>query len=171
MPTLHTHLRQPIAALWYSALGAIVVALVLFFLGLFLSTASVIVASAGLTALSLLTLSVVVILVVAYPILHYFLFSYELTEHSITIHSGIIFRQYETINFNRIQVVDNERGPLLMLFGLTIVEIWTASPDQVEVSGSGARSPHPDARLVLARADAENLKQYITQVPSSSGSL
>jgi membrane protein YdbS with pleckstrin-like domain len=33
--------------------------------------------------------------------------------------SGILFRQYETIAFSRIQTLDLERGPLLWLFGLT----------------------------------------------------
>ncbi|TSC61162.1 MAG: hypothetical protein Athens041674_857 [Parcubacteria group bacterium Athens0416_74] len=118
MPALNTRHRQPFAALWYTALPAILIACIVLTLGIVFATSTAL-ASANIAGFSALIMFVSVmgtILAIAYPILFYLLFSYEMGEHAITINSGIIFRQHETINFERIQVVDNERGPLLMLF-------------------------------------------------------
>ncbi len=106
-------------------------------------------------------LGIVIALVLAYPILFYLLFSFELTEHTITVNSGILFRQYETIDFNKVQAMDQERGPLLMLFGLTEINIWTASADQLTFSvGANALKtrPRPDVRMLLRKDDAQKLK-------------
>jgi membrane protein YdbS with pleckstrin-like domain len=166
MPALNTRHRQPIAALWYTALPAILVACIVLTLGIVFITSTAL-ASANIAGFSALIMFVSVmgtILAIAYPILFYLLFSYEIGEHAITINSGIIFRQHETINFERIQVVDNERGPLLMLFGLTLVELWTSSPDQLAAAPHSIR-PRPDATLLLKKGDAEELKDFVTRRP------
>ena len=166
MPALNIRHRQPIAALWYTALPAILIACIVLALGIVFATSSTL-ASASMPGFSALVLSVSVVgtvVAIAYPILFFLLFSYEIGEHAITINSGIIFRQHETINFERIQVVDNERGPLLMLFGLTLVEIWTSSPDQLAAAPHSIR-PRPDATLLLKKGDAEALKDFVTRRP------
>ena len=175
---LHKKLGQPIAALWYTSLGAIGLSLVVLLLGSFLTLggASCEGESCGLVSPQFLMplILVVTLLVLAYPVLYWMLFTYELTEHTITINSGIIFRQYETIDFGRIQTIDNERGPLLMLFGLTLVRIWTASADQISFSvgnKSAEAHPQPDTTLLLHKDAAEQLKGFLVRSRTSGSSL
>jgi len=167
MPDLNVPHHQPLAALWYKAITGILVAIIAIALA-FVVLSSTVVASAdsvGIASFALPTAVFFSLIVLAYPVLYYFLFTYEITQQAITINSGILFRQHETINFNRIQVIDNERGPLLMIFGLTRVEIWTASPDQVSVSGHGTRQPAPDATIYLKKRSALEIKDFIAQRP------
>lgn len=176
MPQLNTHQRQPVTALWYSALGAVALSLLILFLGLFFSAAGGSCTGEGCGLLSpsflLPILTLVSLLILAYPMLDWYLFSYELTERNITINSGILFRQYETIDFGRVQTMDNERGPLLWFFGLTMVEIWTASADQISFSvgsKSAEARPRPDTVLILKEGDAQSLKDFIMHSKNPTG--
>jgi membrane protein YdbS with pleckstrin-like domain len=179
MPPLNTTLRQPAAAFWYTALPALVLSIFVALLGLFFiagAQSSCQGAGCGVFSPAVIgpILGLVAILVLSYPTLYYLLFSYALTEHTITINSGILFREYETIDFGRIQVMDNERGPLLWIFGLTEVRIWTASADQLAFSvGAGITKsrPHPDATILLQEDDAEEFKDFIMKAKTSGGGL
>ena len=169
---LNVRRRQPVAAFWYSALGPLglsisVIILGLFFVAAFFSgpdracTDDICSSIASAVVMFVLIVSSVVL---AYPLLYYLLFTYEINERAITVNSGILFRQYETIDFNKVQAIDNERNPLLMLFGLTRVEIWTASWDQL-ASGAGPNAarirPRPDMRLILQKDDASKLRDFV----------
>ena len=179
MPRLNTKLTQPLAALWYTALPAVGLSLLVLFLGLFFVVGTEGTCSGdGCAILSpaflLPVISIVVLLVVSYPILYWYLFSYEVTERTITVNSGILFRQYETIDFGRVQSIDNERGPLLWLFGLTMVEVWTASADQISFSvgnKSAEAHPRPDTTLILKKGDAQALKDFIMRSKTRVSSL
>lgn len=169
---------MPLAAFWYSALGAIFMAFFALLSALFLSTSQVIaeaIACSGPSCIVVgtgfvLGLVLVVSIILAYPVLYYLLFYYEVMENSITVNSGILFRQYETVPFDRIQVIDNERGPLLWLFGLTELEIWTASPDQLSIAGEHS-SARPDATIILSRETAEALKAHMIRASGVSRNI
>jgi|SRR3989344_557308 len=179
MPMLNTPLRQPVAALWYSSLGAAALSLFILFVGLFFDLgASGACSGDGCTflnpAIIVPLISIVICVIIVYPVLYWYLFTYELTAQSITVNSGILFRQYETIDFGRVQTIDNERGPLLWLFGLTIVEIWTASADQLEFTmnkHSAHSRPRPDTMLILQSDDAQALKDFIMRAKGGVPSL
>ena len=94
-------------------------------------------------------------------VLYGMLFSFIVSEHSITINSGVILRNSNTIDFSKIQNIDNMRGPLQMLFGLTNVNIWTASMNQISFSNRGGGRSRPEAFLPLTKEDAEWLRNYI----------
>ena len=179
MPALNTKLKLPTAALLYSALGALGVAIIITVGGvllMFAAEASCSGPGCGILSSEVVLpfLLIIVLVVLAYPLLFWLLFSYELTGRTITVNSGILFRQYETMDFGRIQVVDNERGPLLWLLALTEVRIWTASADQLTFSvGKDAMRahPHPDATLLLRQDDAQALKDFIMQSKPNSPNL
>jgi len=179
MPVLHTRRKQPFTALLYSALGAVALAVFMLIIGLLFALAAEGACSGDgcgyLNAATLVPIILIVGLIIAlYPILYWYLFSYELSEHTITVNSGILFRQYETIDFGKIQSIDNERGPLLMLFGLTMVEIWTASSDQISFNvgqGSATARPRPDTVLILTKRQAEELKDFMMRAKTSSPGL
>ena len=135
MPALNTKLKLPTAALLYSALGALGVAIIITVGGvllMFAAEASCSGPGCGILSSEVVLpfLLIIVLVVLAYPLLFWLLFSYELTGRTITVNSGILFRQYETMDCGRIQVGDNERGPLLWLLALTEVRIWTASASE-----------------------------------------
>jgi membrane protein YdbS with pleckstrin-like domain len=81
-----------------------------------------------------------------------------------------LFRQYETIAFSRIQTLDLERGPLLWLFGLTEMRLWTGSADQFN-SGEHDIHAKPDTTLVLARDTAQELKDFISGAKKTGDSV
>lgn len=179
MPVLNTRLMQPVAALLYSALGAAALAVFILVVGLlFVFGAQDACSGEGcglLTSSALVPVIITLALIITlYPILYWYLFSYELTPNTITINSGILFRQYETIDFGRIQTIENQRGPLLMLFGLTVVKVWTASASQISFSvGNNATQAHPrpDTMLILAKNDAQTLKDFMVRAKTGSPSL
>jgi uncharacterized membrane protein YdbT with pleckstrin-like domain len=157
------HLSQ--AAFWYSAYPAIILAFIAVIAGAFMRdiVITACMESACPVFMPYIVPGIVVIFIIAalvQPVLNFVLFSYTLTDRTITINSGILYRQYETIDFNRIQTLDLERGPLLWLFGLTEVRLWTASADQLNHEHDG---PHaaPDTTLILERGTAEILRDHI----------
>ena len=179
MPRLNVRQRQPVAALWYSILGGLALSVfILLFTGFFalgMQGACEGGSCGFLNPVSFVPImSIVVLIILAYPILYWYLFTYELTDRTITVNSGILFRQYETIDFGRVQTIDNERGPLLMLFGLTMVKVWTASADQISFT-VGAHSaqahPQPDTMLILGKGDAQILKDFIIRSKTSSSGM
>lgn len=179
MPAFNTPLKQPVAALWYSAFGAVALAAFILIVGLFFAFGTGNSCGGDKCALfdpAILVplIGIVGIIIVGYPTLYWYLFSYELTHSTITVNSGILFRQYETIDFGRIQSIDNQRGPLLMLFGLTMVKIWTASADQISFTvgnNSAHAHPSPDMTLTLQKDDAARLKDFMMREKTSAGSL
>ncbi len=153
------------AAFWYSAYPAIILAFIAVIAGAFMRdiVISACMESACPVFMPYVVPAIVVTFIIAaliQPVLNFVLFSYSLTGSTITINSGILYRQYETIDFNRIQTLDLERGPLLWLFGLTEVRLWTASADQVNQE-QGVSHATPDTTLILDSGDAEHLRDHI----------
>lgn len=118
-----------------------------------------------------LVLIVIGILTPFYKLLWCSLFSYAITDLNVTITSGVIFRQSKTIDLVRIQNVDTLYGPLQMLFGIAVLNIWTASPGQFMSSSSmitigntrqTQMTARPEGRLYLLRQDAENLRAQLS---------
>ncbi len=108
------------------------------------------------------------LLIPCYSVLWYSMFSFVVSEKIITINSGVIFRQSRAIDFNKVQNVNNTRGPIQMMFGLTTLNIWTASQDQLSFSTvtiggvpQTRMKARPDGKLYLTQQDAEELKGYL----------
>jgi membrane protein YdbS with pleckstrin-like domain len=143
MPPLNTRHRQPLSALFYTSLGAFLAAIFMVYLGVVLVSSQVLDGALpqSLSASLLIAIVVVALSTIAYPALHYSLLTYEVHENALTVYSGVVFRQHETINFSRIQSVENERGPILALFGLTLMEVWTARPTSMRPLRPRGRAP------------------------------
>jgi membrane protein YdbS with pleckstrin-like domain len=113
------------------------------------------------------------ILAALYWILYYNMFSFVVTEGSISITSGVLFSSTKTTDFRAVQDVATKRGPLLMIFGLGILQGFTSSPDQIRVSGGSFRlgggafgnnartTYNPDISIPLPAVDAEQLRSQI----------
>ena len=86
-------------------------------------------------------LNLVVFLFIMTPIFSYIIarlsyhyYRYELTERGFTKESGIIWKKYVTIPYNRIQNVDINRGLIARLLGLSDVHIQTAGVSGVALA-------------------------------------
>jgi len=97
------------------------------------------------------------------------MFSFTVTELNITINSGIIVRKSKTIDFVRIQNVDVVSNPFQMIFGISRVDIWTASPNQSQVStvmvGGVPRTRtinRPEGMLYLLKQDAQDIRAQLS---------
>jgi membrane protein YdbS with pleckstrin-like domain len=102
----------------------------------------------------------------AYRVIYFSLFSYTLGPAAVSIDSGVIIRSHKSVQFEEAQNVDVVRGPLLMLFGLGNLRVFTASPGQVVVvsTKNGTRTIHkPDVDIVLPFAEASSLSGSFTK--------
>lgn len=94
-----------------------------------------------------------------YLLLYFHFFSFVVEDKKITINSGIIIKRSKTISFDQIQSVDNVRGILAQVFGLTKTNIWTSSPQQINLQ-SGQSQNLPDVSIILLREDGDWLKNF-----------
>lgn len=106
---------------------------------------------------------ITLIVIIALPVLlmcfiNYKFFSFVVENDKITTKSGMLSRNTKTIPFSRVQTVDSKQGLWMRLFNLSIVKIWTASPQQVNNTKSNSK---PDMAMVLANEDVEQLKNII----------
>jgi len=97
-----------------------------------------------------------VIFFIAY--LGYYYFSLEVGADGLTVKSGVIVKNIKTIAFKSIQSIDISYDPLIQVFGLVVVRVWSSSPQQFNLN-SGDSHNRPDLAFYLTRAEAEALKQ------------
>jgi|SRR3989344_9017594 len=89
--------------------------------------------------------------------LSYHFYHYELTENGFRKESGVIWKSYVTIPYDRIQNVDIFRGPLARILGLSDIQIQTAGMSSVGTKFAEGRLPG------LFLTDAENLRNELVQ--------
>src|SRR3989338_4725262 len=92
--------------------------------------------------------------------LTYYFYRYELTENGFRKESGVIYKRYVTIPYDRIQNVDIYRGILARILGLSDLQIPTAGAS-VSYSryGAGAEGRLPG----LQHSVAEQLRDELIQ--------
>lgn len=69
----------------------------------------------------------VIIFSLVLPQVLYRIWRYRITDDRIETRKGLIFRTYTSVPFARIQHADTNQGPLLRLFQLAHVQVYTAS--------------------------------------------
>ena len=90
-------------------------------------------------------------------LLQYNSISFILENDKITINYGIIVKHSNTIPFHNIQNIENRRSISSQLFGVAVVNIWTASPKQT----NSRNERKPDGKLYLRNSEADWLKDFI----------
>ncbi len=88
--------------------------------------------------------------------------SFQINNNAVAINSGIVFKKSKVIPFHSVQTVNLNTGPIQGLFGISAVEIWTASQSQSEVH-SGNTEKRADGILYLETKDAEQLREIMTK--------
>lgn len=95
-----------------------------------------------------------------YLLLYYNSFTFIIEDTKITINSGVVIKRSKSIPFNIIQNVENVRGIFHRIFGLSNINIWTSSPEQIKAY-KGSTVHKPDGSLDLLIDDGEWLKNFI----------
>jgi membrane protein YdbS with pleckstrin-like domain len=78
--------------------------------------------------------------------------SYALRNHDIIYKTGFISLETTLLPFNRVQHVEIQEGPLMRIFGLATIEIYTAGGSVSDLKIAG-----------LKKEDAESMKIFITK--------
>ena len=95
--------------------------------------------------------------------LSYHFYRYELTENSFRKESGIIWKKYVSIPYDRIQNVDIHRGILARILGLSDLQIQTAGVSAT-VSRFGMRGAGAEGKLPgVSRLEAERLRDELVK--------
>lgn len=95
--------------------------------------------------------------------LTYHFYRYELTDAGFRKESGVIYKKYVTIPYDRIQNVDIYRGILARILSLSDLQIQTAGASAV-VSRYGMAGVGAEGRLPgLSREVAEQLRDELIQ--------
>ena len=94
---------------------------------------------------------------------------YEFTKTELRIQRGIIFKNYHSVPYSRIQNVDIARGILARAFGYSAVNIHTAGYSAPSFGGSmgrGAEGYIP----ALSAEKAEKIRDWVTKSVSGRSS-
>ena len=95
-----------------------------------------------------------------YDVLSYRATSVTVGENVLTINAGIIFKRSTAIAYNQVQSATANKGPLASLFGISRLNVWTASPSQIVIQ-DGNSANRPIGALWLQSANSEWLKNFI----------
>jgi uncharacterized membrane protein YdbT with pleckstrin-like domain len=98
-----------------------------------------------------------------YMTIQYKFISFTLDKNTLTKNYGILIKQSKSITFDKIQNVNIVKGLISGLFGLSEINIWTASPSQIGTNKNGKVENKPDCTLLLKSEDTEWLKNYVLQ--------
>ncbi len=99
-----------------------------------------------------------------YLMLYYRFFSFNVEQHQITVDKGIILKYSKSVAFDKVQSVSNFRSILERIFGLSTVNIWTASPGQIRINTASANTTSvskPEISLVLEVKDGRWIQDFI----------
>jgi membrane protein YdbS with pleckstrin-like domain len=88
--------------------------------------------------------------------------SFTVTNATLTVNSGILVKSSNAISFAQIQNISNTKGPLAAMFGLSKMNVWTASPSQIRVT-KGETEHKPTGMLWLETTNAEWMKNFILE--------
>ncbi len=99
----------------------------------------------------------IMIFIALWLLLDYACTSFVVAEKTLTINSGILIKKSKSIPFDSVQNINNSRGLIAMMFGVSKINIWTSSVAQIHIN-NGNSDNRPSGSLLIARSDAEWLK-------------
>ncbi len=115
-----------------------------------------------------LIIPVYIVLVFVWAKLTYHFYRYELIENGFRKESGIIYKKYVTIPYDRIQNVDIHRGILARILGLSDLNIQTAGASAT-ISRYGIGGISAEGRLpATSMKVAEELRDELIQRAKNS---
>ncbi len=105
----------------------------------------------------------------AYGVLSYKFYFYELTDDGFRKESGIIWKKYTTIPYDRIQNVDINRGVIARILGLSDLNIQTAGASGGSYGAWGMVAVGAEGSVPgLAKETAEQLRDELIRKAKSA---
>jgi len=86
--------------------------------------------------------------------------SFTFNDQNITKYWGVFFKESVTVPLSTIQNISTAGGPLLGMFGLSMIMIWTSSPSQILIRNGNSYNS-ADLGLRIKKGDAEWLQEYL----------
>lgn len=94
--------------------------------------------------------------------LTYKYWKYELAEDAFKKESGVIWKKYVSVPYERIQNIDIYRGVFARILGLSDIQIQTAGASAVSYGRGGLAGVMAEGRLPgLGKEDAERLREEL----------
>jgi membrane protein YdbS with pleckstrin-like domain len=106
------------------------------------------------------------ILTALYTCWYFITYTYTVGIDRLSIKSGVIVTSDKSVQFEEAENTSLVRGPLLMLFGLGNLRVFTSSPGQLQIvtTKNGTRTIHkPDVDIVLPIADTSALAERFSK--------
>jgi uncharacterized membrane protein YdbT with pleckstrin-like domain len=100
------------------------------------------------------------IFIALWKLLKYACINYFVDDKSLIINSGVFVKRSKYIPFSSIQNITVKKGLILMICGVSQVNIWTSSPSQIQIVNGNSEN-RPSGLLFLDDVDAEWLKNHI----------
>lgn len=100
------------------------------------------------------------IIIYLYLYLEYSFFRFMVSPDGLTINSGIIVKGSRTITLPAIQSIDYTKDPIMAIFGIQQVRVWTSSPQQIEIK-DGQTHNVAAATFFIVPEDFEELKKSL----------
>ena len=94
---------------------------------------------------------------------------YEFTPDNLKIESGVIFKRYSNVPYERVQNVDIRRGIIARMFGFSAVNIQTAGYHYGGQGGFGSEGHIPAVDMQEAENIRDFLMKKISRKHSNSG--
>jgi membrane protein YdbS with pleckstrin-like domain len=92
-----------------------------------------------------------------WPVLSWRAYGYALRENDVLVRSGVLFRRWTSIPFQRIQHLDTRQGPIERMLGLSRLQIYTASGLSADGSIPGlAQHTADDLRDLLSKRGGDD---------------
>lgn len=102
---------------------------------------------------------VLAVLSYAFVSLIYSFWFYTISENSIILYTGVFIKKSKTIPFNSISSIEEKQGPIMAIFGIKSLKIWTASPAQVSTN-NGSAIAIPDIGITFNNSDASDFLNH-----------
>ena len=167
-----------LGAKWQFRIGAYVTMIFLsFFIGWMLGFAFVGIATIlfgsnatstiilGIIAFAIFYIIITIIIAEVYARMAYNRWFYEFTDEQLRIESGIIWKRYSNIPYERVQNVDITRGIIARMLGFSTVNIQTAG---ISYTPKGGRSTEGYIPAVPIQS-AEHIREFVMKKITKKG--
>ena len=130
---------------------------------LFLSAIIIPLIKYGLTLLLFYIVIIIIIniIIIAWVVMFYDRYTYRIGAKTVNIKRGILWKRDVIIPYERIQHVSSTRGPIEQLFGLHIINIFTAGTASVTSGLGGASGMFSAEGYIPGITDPEGLRKTI----------
>lgn len=102
---------------------------------------------------------VLAVLAYSFISLIYSFWFYMVNENSIVLYTGVFIKKSKIIPFESISSIEERQGPIMAIFGIKSLKVWTASPAQASLN-KASFAPTPDIGIIFNNNDAKDFLNH-----------